>query len=255
MVKKVTIVGGSGTVGRILIRGLSDEGYDLTVMDVKKPEEELPARFIQADARNDEETVKAIPEDTDVLINLLAVKPTGNLLDKHEFENMTDIFFKATYTMLMAAVQRGVSKVIFASSNHVTDVYEQNGVSLLKRPIQTEDYPLSKSLYGLLKLASENLGYLFSHHSGVPVSVINLRIGTAVENEKEALLTKPRTKKTLLSKKDLVGIFKSAIEADKTYGTHYAVSDNPDRPWSITSAIRELGYEPKVNSADLMKKD
>ncbi|MBU8788912.1 hypothetical protein [Bacillus sp. FSL W8-0848] len=40
--KKVTIVGGSGTVGRILIRGLSDEGYDLAVMDVKKPEEELP---------------------------------------------------------------------------------------------------------------------------------------------------------------------------------------------------------------------
>lgn len=36
MVKKVTIVGGSGTVGRILIRGLSNEGYDLTVMESLK---------------------------------------------------------------------------------------------------------------------------------------------------------------------------------------------------------------------------
>ncbi|ASB87842.1 NAD(P)-dependent oxidoreductase [Bacillus sonorensis] len=251
--KKVMIIGGNGTVGRILVRGLSDEGYDLSVMDVKQPDQELPVRFVQADATNYEETVKGIDEHTDVLINLLAVKPSGNLLDQREFEKMTDIFFKATYTILRAAAELGVPKVIFASSNHVTDIYEKDGVSLLMRRIHTDDYPQSKSLYGLLKLASENLGYLFSHHSGAPISVINLRIGTAVENEREALLTKPRTKKTLLSGEDLTGIFKAAIETDNTYGTYYAVSDNPGRPWSIASAIKELGYMPKVNSADLLK--
>lgn len=74
-------------------------------------------------------------------------------------------------------------KVVFASSNHVTDVYEKGGDSLLGRQINTNDYPQSKSLYGLLKLASENLGYLFSHQLDAKVSVINLRIGTAAENE------------------------------------------------------------------------
>ncbi|MEC1263095.1 NAD(P)-dependent oxidoreductase [Bacillus swezeyi] len=250
--KKVMIIGGNGTVGRVLANGLSDDGYELTIMDLKKPDRALPARFVQGDATDYETIVRSIPAHTDVLINLLAVKPSGDLLDRNEFEKMTDIFFKATYTILRAAAELGVPKVIFASSNHVTDVYEKDGVSLLDRQIKTDDYPQSKSLYGLLKLASENLGYLFSHHSGVPISVINLRIGTAAENEKEALHVKPRTTKTLLSHIDLIGIFKAAIESGKIYGTYYAVSDNPERPWSIASAIKELGYKPKINTSDLL---
>ncbi|MFN2747566.1 MULTISPECIES: NAD-dependent epimerase/dehydratase family protein [Bacillus] len=250
--KKVMIFGGNGTVGRILAKGLSRDGYELTVMDLKKPESAMSARFVRGDATDYEQVVNSIPARTDVLINLLAVKPSGDLLDRNEFEKMTGIYFKATYSILRAAAECGVPKVIFASSNHVTDVYEKDGVSLLEREIQTDDYPQSKSLYGLLKLASENLGHLFAHHSEAPHSVINLRIGTAADNEKETLHKKPRTIKTLLSHTDLISIFKAAIESGITYGTYYAVSDNPQKPWSIDSAVRELGYTPKVNTSDLL---
>jgi len=184
-VKKVTIIGGNGTVGRVLAGGLAGEGYEVTVLDLKEPDEKPAVRFVRVDAADYNEVVKSIPLNTDAVINLLAVKPTGDLLDRREFEKMTDIFFKATYTILRAAAELGVPKVVFASSNHVTDVYEKNGDSLLGRKINTDDYPHSKSLYGLLKLASENLGYLFSHQSDAKVSVINLRIGTAAENSKK----------------------------------------------------------------------
>jgi len=254
-VKKVTIIGGNGTVGRVLAGGLAGEGYEVTVLDLKEPDEKPAVRFVRVDAADYNEVVKSIPLNTDAVINLLAVKPTGDLLDRREFEKMTDIFFKATYTILRAAAELGVPKVVFASSNHVTDVYEKNGDSLLGRKINTDDYPHSKSLYGLLKLASENLGYLFSHQSDAKVSVINLRIGTAAENEQETLRAKPRSKKTLLSHPDLVQIFKAAIESGKTYGTYYAVSDNKGRPWSIDSAIRELGFKPKVSTSDILDED
>ncbi|WMW46390.1 NAD(P)-dependent oxidoreductase [Bacillus paralicheniformis] len=253
--KKVTIIGGNGTVGRVLAGGLAGEGYEVTVLDLKEPDEKPAVRFVRVDAADYNEVVKSIPLNTDAVINLLAVKPTGDLLDRREFEKMTDIFFKATYTILRAAAELGVPKVVFASSNHVTDVYEKNGDSLLGRKINTDDYPQSKSLYGLLKLASENLGYLFSHQSDAKVSVINLRIGTAAENEQETLRAKPRSKKTVLSHPDLVQIFKAAIESVKTYGTYYAVSDNKGRPWSIDSAIRELGFKPKVSTSDILDED
>ncbi|AUZ40068.1 NAD(P)-dependent oxidoreductase [Bacillus sp. MBGLi79] len=253
--KKVTIIGGNGTVGRVLAGGLAGEGYEVTVLDLKEPDEKPAVRFVRVDAADYNEVVKSIPLNTDAVINLLAVKPTGDLLDRREFEKMTDIFFKATYTILRAAAELGVPKVVFASSNHVTDVYEKNGDSLLGRKINTDDYPQSKSLYGLLKLASENLGYLFSHQSDAKVSVINLRIGTAAENEQETLRAKPRSKKTLLSHPALVPIFKAAIESGKTYGTYYAVSDNKGRPWSIDSAIRELGFKPKVSTSDILDED
>nr|WP_276532216.1 NAD(P)-dependent oxidoreductase [Bacillus licheniformis] len=254
-VKKVTIVGGNGTVGRVLAGGLAGEGYEVTVLDLKEPDDKQAVRFIRVDATDYNEVVKSIPAQTNALINLLAVKPSGDLLDRQEFAKMTDIFFKATYTILRAAAELGVPKVVFASSNHVTDVYEKGGDSLLGRQINTNDYPQSKSLYVLLKLASENLGYLFSHQLDAKVSVINLRIGTAAENELETLHAKPRSKKTLLSHPDLIGIFKAAIESGKTYGTYYAVSDNKGRPWSIDSAIRELGYRPQVSASDILDED
>lgn len=123
--EKVTIIGGNGTVGRVLAGGLAGEGYEVTVLDLKEPDEKPAVRFVRVDAADYNEVVKSIPLNTDAVINLLAVKPTGDLLDRREFEKMTDIFFKATYTILRAAAELGVPKVVFASSNHVTDVYER----------------------------------------------------------------------------------------------------------------------------------
>ncbi|TWL77931.1 hypothetical protein CHCC15311_3947 [Bacillus licheniformis] len=116
--KKVTIVGGNGTVGRVLAGGLAGEGYEVTVLDLKEPDDKQAVRFIRVDATDYNEVVKSIPAQTNALINLLAVKPSGDLLDRQEFAKMTDIFFKATYTILRAAAELGVPKVVFASSNH-----------------------------------------------------------------------------------------------------------------------------------------
>lgn len=246
--KKVLIAGGSGVIGRILAKGLSPE-FQVAVLDKERCEDGFES--YQADASSYPDLVKQIPNDTDVLVNLLAVKIKHDVLDINEFEKMTDVFYRASYYLYRAAVELGIKKVIFASSNHVTDVYEENGRSLLGREITTQDYPKSKNLYGVLKLTSENIGHLFYLEN--KLSVINLRIGTVAENETGILHEKERTNKTLLSHTDLLKIFKAAIETDIGYGTYYAVSDNPGKPWSIESAINELGYTPEMNTRDLLK--
>ena len=246
--KKITIIGGCGVIGRVLTKALSSE-YDIIIIDQTSCEEDV----ILADAANEQKLYEAIPRETDVIMHLLNMDMTHDVMDHQEFANMNDIFWKSTYYMFRSAARLGIPKVIFASSNHVTDRYETDGRSLLGRQITTDDVPATKNVYGILKFASEQLGRLFHDQTGM--SVINLRIGTVVTDEMEGLHTKKRTKRTLLSHEDLFSMIKAAIETDVPFGTYYAVSENEGKPWSTEKTKQELGYRPDVNTAEILKEN
>ena len=57
-----------------------------------------------------------------------------------------------------------------------------------------------------------------------------------------------------MSNVDLVNIFDMALQSDIIFGTYYGVSNNPVKPWDINNALEELGYQPNLNSTDLLKK-
>ena len=239
--RKITIIGGSGTVGDILVEELQNN-YDVRVLD--KHIQSNSATYHYVDATHYDELRSTIPKDTDVIINLLRIDTAHAIEPVEVFDQMTDVFFKATYYIMLIAKEFRIPKVIFASSNHVTDYYEENGYSKLQREITTNDYPYPKGLYGVLKIASEQAGFIFSLHSNL--SIINIRIGSVpAKNEKDALKENDRLTRTLLSKEDLVELFSAAIEAKVNFGTYYGVSNNPDKPWDISNAIEELGYSPK----------
>ena len=73
-VKKVTIVGGNGTVGRVLAGGLAGEGYEVTVLDLKEPDDKQAVRFIRVDATDYNEVVKSIPAQTNPLMESFGCK-------------------------------------------------------------------------------------------------------------------------------------------------------------------------------------
>jgi NAD+ dependent glucose-6-phosphate dehydrogenase len=244
MMKSVVLIGGSGTVGTALTKAWK-ERYRMTVLDMREPEEEVA--FVRTDATCYEELLSNVPRETDVLLNLLQV-PSSN--DVSKLDKMTDVFFKASVYILEAAVKLAIPKVVFASSNHVTDFYELGGHSMLGREIKVSDYPLSRGIYGILKLASENAGHMYAHAH--PLSVINIRIGTVPKLEQQALQKDERIHHTLLTREDLATLFAAAIETTSRYGTFYGVSDNPDKPWSMEEAYRVLDYASEVNSTDLL---
>ncbi|MGM0726959.1 NAD(P)-dependent oxidoreductase [Bacillus sp. GBSW2] len=246
--KKITIIGGCGVIGRILTKGLSSE-YEITIID----QTSCVKGAILADAANEQELYEAIPRDTDVIMHLLNMDMTHDVMNLEEFEKVNDIFWRSSYYMFRSAARLGIRKVIFASSNHVTDRYEEDGRSLLGRNITTDDVPATKNVYGILKFASEQLGRLFHDQTGM--SVINLRIGTVVTDEMEALHKKRRTKRTLLSHEDLIGMTKAAIETTVPFGTYYAVSENEEKPWTTEKIKQELGYRPDVNTTEILEEN
>ncbi|MFD2662896.1 NAD-dependent epimerase/dehydratase family protein [Paenibacillus thailandensis] len=243
MNKHIVLVGGSGLIGSILAEELQSR-YRITVIDLKEPER--PCRYIRADAANYGDIRGKLPQDADAVVNLLKID-TGDEIG--HLDRMIDVYLKASVHILYAAAELGIPKVIFASSNHVTDAYEQEGESLLGRPIHVRDYPYSMSMYGILKLASENVGYMVSAKKGL--SVLNIRIGSVPRDERQALKDNRRMRRTLLTRSDVAALFQAAIEANVRCGTYYGVSDNPGKPWDTANARSELGFVSVRNAEDI----
>ncbi len=252
MKKKVTIIGGAGTIGQILVNGLS-ETYEFVILD--KNSASLPCKVIQVDATNYQELLDNIPKDTDAIINLLTIKSKDDLDNIDQFHKMTTIHFVSSFYILHAAATLGVKKLVYASSNHTTDYYEQDGNSTLGREITIHDYPFSRGLYGVLKLASENIGHIFARDKEHNLSVINLRIGSVLKDEVESVQKQQRLHHTLLSHEDTIQLFDLALQSTVKYGTYYGVSDNPNKPWSTENTWEDLGFLSKVNAIDVLNRN
>jgi NAD+ dependent glucose-6-phosphate dehydrogenase len=252
MKKKVVLIGGSGTIGKVLYNGLSSK-YDIVILDKKAPEQ--TADYIETDASDYRNLSENIPKDTDVLVNLLTIKTDNDLESLEEFHMMTSIHFIASFYILHAAVSLGIPKVVFASSNHTADYYEKDGFSSLGREVTAQDFPISIGLYGVLKYASEGIGRIMTRNEDNRLSVINLRIGSVHPDEKEALKEDDRLHRTLLSHEDAVQLFDLAIQSTVKNGTYYGVSDNPDKPWSTETAWKELGFVSKKNALQVLEED
>ncbi|TCN22702.1 NAD-dependent epimerase/dehydratase family protein [Mesobacillus foraminis] len=251
MKKKITIIGGAGTIGSVLCNGLRNK-YEIAILDKKAPAH--GDDFIEVDATNYEMLLNSIPKDSEALIHLLTVKTDNDLKEVEEFHKMTQVHFMATFYTFRAAIELGIPKVVFASSNHTTDYYENNGFSSLGREINTNDYPYSRGLYGVLKLASENIGHILAREEDNNLSIINLRIGSVQPDELKTVREEDRLHRTLLSHADTVQLFDLALQSTVKYGTYYGVSDNPGKPWSTETAWKELGFVSKENAMDVLKK-
>ena len=227
--KKVLITGISGLVGSVIREGLKSE-YDITGVDLVNCED---APTIVADSINLTDILPAY-EGVDTVIDL-ASEPS-NLAP-------WDVIYKnnlqCTYNALEASRLSGVARVIFASSNHATGMYEEDRpyseivsgdyceVDLENFPLITTDMPVRPDgPYGIGKAFGEAAGRFYSDQYGL--SVLCMRIGTLNSESKPKL---PRQFATLLTHGDLVKLVRCCIEApaDLKYGIYYGVSNNKCR--------------------------
>ena len=246
--RKVLITGASGLIGGVLRAALS-ERFELTGVD-RRAVPDLPS--LTADMRDLDAILPAF-EGVDTVVDLAAYAPF-----EAPWETIRDNNIPATYNSLEAARRAGARRLVFASSNHVTGMYENDhpysaivagsydGLDSSAIPYLTTAMPIRPDgPYGIGKAFGEAAGRYYSDTQGL--SVICMRIGTVIVEDRPL---NQRHFATLLTHDDLARLVGDCVEAseDVRFAIFYGVSNNKWRFWDIENSRRLIGYEPMDNA-------
>lgn len=244
---RVLVLGAGGLVGRILWDGLA-EGHSLRGIDLRA-DRDLGIK--RADVRRSRSIRRAL-EGVDAVVDLATASGVDLPWERVEAD------IRGRVNILEAARLRGVRRYVFASSNHVTGMYELDqpyaslvagsyeGLDPASIPLIETGWPIRPdSPYGVGKAAAEAAARLYAEQHGI--SCICLRIGTVNGQDRP---TTARHFATLLSHRDLRRLVDRALRAplELRYGVYYGVSANTWRFWDIADAAREIGFEPQDDS-------
>ena len=247
--KKILITGSSGIIGSALLNRLSPT-YEIRGCDLKNPGNIQD--FHSIDGKNLKSYLQAF-EGVDTVIDLASIPSATS-----PWEIIAENNIPCMYNALEAAKQSGVKRLIFASSNHVTGMYEYDDpyhsiISGKYDRLDPSNIPyITKNMdirpdgpYGIGKALGEAAGRYYSDKFGL--SVICLRIGSfnAEDNPLNA-----RNFATLITHNDFEKLVSCSIEAPNNvkFDIFYGVSNNFWRFWDIENACSTIGYEPTDNA-------
>ena len=147
MSKKAIVTGGAGFIGKHLVAGLRQEGFEVSVVDIKET----------GDVRKFDE-LKAAFTGAQYVFHLAALPRVQYSIEHPQETHETNV--NGTLNVLLAARDCGVKRVVFSSS---AAVYGDQEVVPLH-----EDMPAQpKSPYGLHKYMGEKYCKLFSELYGL----------------------------------------------------------------------------------------
>ena len=245
MDEPVLLTGAGGAVGEAILGGTGDR-YDWRLLFHSPPAESPDHEYLVGDVV-DEETVREAVAGVDAVIHL-AGDPRPSAPWKSVLSNNID----GTQKMYEAAVEAGVDRFVYASSNHAVGSYEADErtpeMYRAGDPFRLDgtELPRPGNLYGVSKAAGEVLGRYY--HDAYGISVLNVRIGNLTEDHPP--VDYERGQAMWLSYRDCAHLHERALEADYDYGIVYGISDNDRKYYSLEPARELIGYEPRDNSAD-----
>jgi nucleoside-diphosphate-sugar epimerase len=176
---KIVVTGGSGKVGRAVLRELLDNGHEVLNVDRTPPAPSAPqAPFLPADLTDYGQTLEALSgaelmSGVEAVVHLAAIpSPTHATPDVVFSTNI-----RSTHTVFSAAVRLGLKRVVWASSETTL------GTPFPQPPDYTpvdEHHTLRpESSYALSKVLGEEMARQFARWSGIPF--IGLRFSNVME--------------------------------------------------------------------------
>jgi len=240
----VLLTGASGRVGSAILDGLADE-YDWRLFDRTPPTGEVPGEVYVGDV-TDDAAVGAAVDGADAVIHL-AGDPRPDAPWESVWRNNID----GTQTVFEAAVDAGVGRVAFASSNHAVGAYEDDRAPEIYRPgsefrLDGTELPRPGNLYGVSKAAGETLGRFY--HDRHDLSVVCVRIGNLTADRPPE--DYERGQAMWLSHRDCAHLFDRCLQAEYGYEVVYGISDNERKYYSIDRAREVLDYDPRDDAAE-----
>ena len=176
---RIAVTGGSGKLGRSVVRRLREDGHAVTNLD--RAGERGPG-FAQVDLRNYGEVVDVFLglEDRsagfDAVVHLAAIPAPGLAPDAATFENN----MQATYNVFQAARRAGIKKVVYASSETVLGLPFDVDPPYI--PVD-EEYPARpESTYSLVKHLEEQMAVQLTRWDP-ELSITGLRFSNVMDPE------------------------------------------------------------------------
>ena len=251
MDEPVLLTGAGGRVGQAILRGIGDD-YEWRLLDREPlPATKVPVGVTDADQYvadiTNADAVREAMEGVGAVIHL-----AGDPRKTAPWDSVLRNNIDGTQVVMRAAVDAGVKKFAFASSNHAVGGYEtEERTPDLYRPddgyrLDGTELPRPGNLYGVSKAAGESLGRFYHDEHGM--SVVCVRIGNLTKDHPPREYE--RGQAMWLSHRDCGHLFDRCLQADYGYEIVYGISNNDRRYYSIERAREVLGYDPADNSAD-----
>jgi nucleoside-diphosphate-sugar epimerase len=168
---RVVVTGGSGKAGRWVVSRLRETGHDVLNVDVAH-DGSAHGLCVLADLTNLGQTHEVVA-GADVVVHLAAIpapeiRPAGETFRNNAL---------STYNVFSAAVDRGVGRVVWASSETVLGLPFDQPPAFA--PIDETHPPRPETSYALSKLAGEVMAEQLARRSGIPF--VSLRISNIME--------------------------------------------------------------------------
>jgi UDP-glucose 4-epimerase len=263
---RAAVTGGSGKLGRAVVRDLLDHGYDVVNLDTTPPRD-ADAGFLQVDLTDYGQVVDALTTNdglagpVDAVVHLAAIPAPGMRANAATFANNVP----ATYNVFAAARAAGITNVVWASSETVLGLPfapSDRPATTLDRtegghpppyiPVD-EDYPARpESTYSLGKHLEEQMAAQFCRWDPA-LKMIGLRFSNVMEPHDYAAFPSfdadPRSRIwnlwSYIDARDGAQAVRRALEFDGT-GTEVFVIANADTVMSRSSAGLAAEFFPDV---------
>jgi nucleoside-diphosphate-sugar epimerase len=179
---KVVVTGGSGKLGRAVLRDLVANGYQVLNLDQAIPREPI-CPTVRIDLRDFGQVVAAlstgVDEHTgpfDAVVHLAAIPAPWLFANAHTFANNVP----ATYNVFEAARLAGIKNVVFASSETVLGLPFETPPPYV--PVDEEYAPRPETAYSLGKLVDETIAAQFCRWDPA-LKMVGLRFSNVMDVE------------------------------------------------------------------------
>jgi nucleoside-diphosphate-sugar epimerase len=252
--QRVAITGAAGLVGTVVRRGLEPD-HELRTVDRRA----VAGSDCLIVDMTDLDAARRAFQGAHTVVDLAAIARADAGWEEVWANNI-----RATLNAFEAARRAGVRRLVFASSSHVTGLYERDHpysaivagdyreLDPAQIPYITTTHPVRPDgAYAVGKVAGEAAARYQAESSDL--SVICLRLGTVTRDGR------PRNARhfaTLLTHGDLVRLVDAAIRAPDglEFGIFYGVSANTWRFWDIDDARERIEYVP-LDNAETWRRD
>jgi nucleoside-diphosphate-sugar epimerase len=154
---RIAVTGGSGRLGRAVVKDLGEHGYDVVNLDRSAPPEDAPGDFLAVDLTDYGQTVQALTriedryDEVDGVVHLAAFPAPGLVPNTTTFVNN----ITATHHVFAAARAAGITNVVWASSETVLGLPFDTPPPYI--PVDEEYHPRPESSYSLAKTLEEEM--------------------------------------------------------------------------------------------------